>query len=61
MSLCLPLHKKKKHTTIISAYAPTMTNPGETKEAFYEDLSRLIEATPMEDKLVLLGGTSTQE
>ena len=43
------------HVTIISAYAPTMTHTDETKEEFYEELDRLIEATPHADKLLLLG------
>ena len=36
MKLHLPL-TKSRHLTIISAYAPTLTNSDETKEKFYED------------------------
>ena len=37
MKLKLPLGKKRS-ATLISAYAPTMTNPDETKDKFYEEL-----------------------
>ena len=37
MTLRLPL-SGNKHATIISAYAPTMTNPYEVKDKFYDDL-----------------------
>ena len=54
MSLRLPL-RGNRHATIISAYAPTMTNPDETITAFYEDLENLLKTVPKEDKLLLLG------
>ena len=54
MHMRVPL-KGKCHTTIISAYAPTMTNPEETKERFYADLEVLIASVPKEDKLIILG------
>ncbi|KAJ1164377.1 hypothetical protein NDU88_004817 [Pleurodeles waltl] len=54
MSTQLPL-KGKRHATFISAYAPTMTHPEETKDKFYEDLESLIASVPKEDKLVILG------
>ena len=54
MTLRLPL-RGKRHATIISAYAPTMSNPEEVKDKFYEDLEALITAVPREDKLVILG------
>ena len=44
-----------KHATIISAYAPTMTNPYELKEMFYDELDSIIFSTPRTDKLILLG------
>ncbi|KAJ1103987.1 hypothetical protein NDU88_001403 [Pleurodeles waltl] len=53
MSLWLPL-KGKRHTTFISASAPTMTNPEEIKDKFYEDLESLISTVPKENKLVVL-------
>ena len=37
MTLRLPL-SGNKHATIVSAYAPTMTNPDEVKDKFYDDL-----------------------
>ena len=45
----------KRHATIVSAYAPTMTNPDEVKDKFYNDLDSVISATPRTDKLILLG------
>ena len=54
MSLRLPLIKGR-HITIISAYAPTMTNPDDIKDKFYEDLDSLIKTIPKEDKLLILG------
>ena len=36
MTLSLPL-SGNKHTTSPSAYAPTMTNPDEVKDKFYDD------------------------
>ena len=36
MTLRLPL-SGKRHATIVSAYAPTMTNPDEVKDKFYDD------------------------
>ena len=44
-----------KHATIVSACAPTMTNPDEVKDKFYNDLDDDISATPRSDKLILLG------
>ena len=44
-----------KHATIVSAYAPTITNPDEVKDKFYDDLDNIISATPRTDKLILLG------
>ena len=40
MTLRLPLAGKKQ-TTIVSAYAPTMTNPEDIKEKLYDDLHSL--------------------
>ncbi|KAJ1104385.1 hypothetical protein NDU88_001797 [Pleurodeles waltl] len=54
MSLRLPL-KGKCHATFISAYGPTMTNPEEIKDKFYEDLEFLITSVPKEDKIIILG------
>ena len=54
MTLRLPL-SGNKHATIVSAYAPTMTNPDEVKDKFYNDLDDVISATPRTDKIILLG------
>ena len=42
--------------TIISAYAPTMTNPDDIKEAFYENLNRVLSEVNNKDKLIILNG-----
>ena len=54
MTLRLPL-LGIKHATIVSAYAPTMTNPDEVKDKFCNDLDDVISATPRTNKLILLG------
>ena len=54
MTLRLPL-SGKRHATIVSAYVPTMTNPDEVKDKFYDDLDSVISATPRTVKLILLG------
>ena len=55
MTLRLPL-SGKRHATIVSAYAHTMTSPDEVKDKFYDDLDSEISAAPRTDKLILLGG-----
>ena len=50
----LPL-SGKGHATIVSAYAPSMTNPDDIKDRFYDDLDSVISAAPWTDKLILLG------
>ena len=45
----------KKQATIISAYAPTMTNPDHIKDQFYEELNSLVTAVPKTEKLIILG------
>ncbi|XP_037127752.1 centromere-associated protein E-like [Syngnathus acus] len=54
MTLRLPL-PGKHFATLISTYAPTMTNPDDVKERFYEDLTATITALPRADKLSILG------
>ena len=39
MTLKLPLHGNQ-YATLVSAYAPTMTNPEATKDKFYEDQTK---------------------
>ena len=52
MTLLLPLSGNKQ-ATIVSAYAPTMTYPGEVKDKFYNDFDDVIAATPRTAKLIL--------
>ena len=54
MILHLPLAKGKR-MLIISAYAPTMTNQPEVKEAFYEDLRKTLKRASPRDSILLLG------
>ena len=54
MTMKVPLSGGKQ-ATIISAYAPTMTNPDDIKEKFYEDLHSLVISTPASEKLIILG------
>ena len=54
MTLRLPL-SGKRHATIVSAYAHTMTNPDEVNNKFYDDLESVISAASQTDKLILLG------
>ncbi len=55
MFIRLPLSHGKKFATLIRAYAPTMTNPNEIKDKFYEDLNSVIVTVPNADKLIILG------
>ena len=58
MTLRLPL-SGKRHATISSAYASTMTNLDDVKDKFYDDLDSVISAVisviSRTDKLILLG------
>nr|VZI29777.1 unnamed protein product [Spirometra erinaceieuropaei] len=54
MSLRLPLWGGK-FATIISAYAPTMTNPDAVRDKFYEDLHALLATVSKADKLIVRG------
>ena len=54
MTLQMPLNGKR-HATLISAYAPTMTNADETKDRFYSELDETLSSVPKNDKLILLG------
>ena len=46
---------KDNFATIISVYAPTMTNPNENKEAFYNQLASVLSGIHSTDKLLLIG------
>ena len=54
MTMRLPL-SKDNFATIISVYAPTMTNPNENKEAFYNQLASVLSGIPRTDNLLLIG------
>ena len=53
MTMRLPL-SKDNFATIISVYAPTMTNPDENKGAFYNQLANVLSGIPSTDKLLLI-------
>ena len=55
MSLSISLSTGKTQLHIISAYAPTLTNPDGIKEKFYSDLHSTLSSIPKNDKLALLG------
>ena len=46
---------KDRNATIVSAYAPTMTNHEENKETFYSQLKGTLRNIPSTDKLLLIG------
>lgn len=48
-------HEFGNTLSMISAYAPTMTNPDNVKDMFYEDLNTLIESVRKSNKLLVLG------
>ena len=54
ITMRLPL-KKNAYATIVSAYAPTMTNPEENKEEFYSKLRETIKEVSIADKLIIAG------
>ena len=54
ISMRLPL-KKNDYATIVSAYAPTMTNPEENKEEFYSQLRETVKNVSITDKLIIAG------
>ena len=51
MMLIIPCSGKNKFLTLVSVYAPSMTNPEEIKDKFYEELNSIILDTPKSDKL----------
>ena len=54
MTLRVPL-EKKRYKTLVNVYAPTMTYPSEEKEAFYQELTQVVQKVPREDKTLILG------
>ena len=65
MTMRLPL-QDNTHLTLISIYAPTMSNPSEEKERFYQHLDEVIKKVSKQDRLIILGdfnarvGTSSE-
>ena len=57
MTMRIPL-TKDRNDTIVSAYAPTMTNPEENKETFYSQLKGTLRNIPSTDKLLLIGDSN---
>ena len=52
------LHLKlanERHATMTSAYAPTITTSNDVKEAFYEDLGKVVRSVLRSEKFILLG------
>ena len=54
ITLRMPIGKTR-YTTVISAYAPTMTNPDQAKEEFYELLDQALQKIPSIHKVIILG------
>ena len=54
MSMRLPL-EGKQHLTLFSVYAPTLLADPADKDIFYSDLRRLLNNTPEDDKVLILG------
>ena len=54
------LLSKDNFAAIIIVYAPTMTNPVENKETFYNQLASVLSGTPRTDKLLLIGDFSAR-
>ena len=50
----------KQTATLISAYAPTMVNPEEIKDQFYEQLDALIAAVSKSEKLIIVGDVNAR-
>ena len=59
MTMRLPLIKDN-FATVVSVYAPTITNPDENKEAFYNQLASVLSGTPRTDKLLLIGDVNAR-
>ena len=50
MTMRIPL-TKNSHDTIVSAYAPTMSNPEENKDTFYSQLKGTLRNIPADRRL----------
>ena len=54
MFMRLPL-KNKQYATVFSVYAPTLQAEPAEKDKFYSELRSLLQNTPADDKLLILG------
>ena len=54
MKMQLPLGQKT-NATLISAYAPTRSNPNAIKDRFHEELNSLISSVPKSERPITLG------
>ena len=54
MSMRLPL-KNKQYATLFSVYAPTLKAEPSEKDKFYSELRGLLQTTPADDKVIILG------
>ena len=54
MSMRLPL-KNKQYATLFSVYAPTLQAEPAEKDKFYSELRSLLQSTPADDKVLILG------
>ncbi|XP_048578500.1 craniofacial development protein 2 [Nematostella vectensis] len=54
ITMRLPL-EKRVYATVISVYAPTLTNPDENKEQFYSQMREVLSKVPKKDKLIVTG------
>ncbi|XP_029648839.1 craniofacial development protein 2-like [Octopus sinensis] len=54
ISMRLPL-ESKQHLTLFSVYAPTLLADPADKDSFYSDLRTLLNNTPANDKVLILG------
>ena len=59
MTMRLP-QSKGNFATMISGYAPTMTNPDENKEAFFNQLASVLSGIPRTVKLLLTGDSNAR-
>lgn len=49
-----------RYATVISKYAPTMTNLEEMKYEFYKDLKDIMEGVPKQDKRIIIYASSAR-
>ena len=59
MTIRPPL-SKDTFATIIGVYAPPMINPDENKDAFYNQMSYVLNGIPRTDKLLLIGNSNVR-